>query len=805
MLHHAIKMACRNLLKNRLYSAINILGLAVGLCLCLLIGVFALQEGQVNADLKNVERQYVLESDWSSEGAGVYYTSLGPLAAALQANYPDLVSNYYRFSLATALVSSAPERVFKEELQIGDSSLISMFGFTVLHGRKNSAFPTHGVVITATMAKKLFGQENALGKVLTIRTNEGEALPLTVTAVLADLPFTSITHFAANPTPNQLFLPMELVEKFSGQRVDRLWDFKYMVSIVELAPGVQPADLQQPLHTLLKTHAPQEISQTLTPVLRPLRSYYLDWADGKARTMIGTLGLIALFVLLLATANFVSMMITKSSGRLREIGIRRLLGEGRRRLLIQFLTESSLIALLSLLLALAGYQLAYVPVGLLLGKALPPVWEYGLLALGLAVALALLIGVLAGLYPALRLSGIRLSAAVKGKISPTGEGRLLRQGLITIQLMIALFVLIASVGISRQFMYLQAYPLGYEKENILVISSVPRAWNEEGVHRLRTVRHELEQLPGVVATTASYEVPDGNAGNRFPFFAPNDPASGKLEMPLLKTDEAFASTYGLQMASGVFFTAAGSASTANQLVINETAARKFGWQPATALGKQLSWEGNDTPFTVVGVVKDFNFYTLSESMSPLAIMPLHNWNMYRYLSVKIRGENPGHVAGLVEAKWAQLYPGHPFDYRFMEDTVAQFYATESRLLRAFRFANAFTFLITGIGMAAFMSFSLLMRRKELGVRLVLGASKASLVMLYLREFSLHFVIAFLAAFSLVYLFLDRWLESFYYRIQPPLLEFAGLGLLVLGLVVLLIALHVLRVSGASLMRALKAD
>ncbi|MBW3546396.1 MAG: ABC transporter permease, partial [Bacteroidetes bacterium] len=199
-------MALRSLLKNRLYSAINMLGLAVGLCLTLFILVFALGELQVNRKIKNVDRQFVIESEWNSEGAGAGYTSLGPLSHALYANYPSLVSNYYRFSLATAIVSSAPERTFKEELQIGDTTMLSMFGFALLHGSKEDAFRKNGIVMTVAMAQKLFGQENAVGEVLTIRTNEGEALPFTVTAVLADLPVNSVTNFTSSPVPNQLFV-----------------------------------------------------------------------------------------------------------------------------------------------------------------------------------------------------------------------------------------------------------------------------------------------------------------------------------------------------------------------------------------------------------------------------------------------------------------------------------------------------------------------------------------------------------------------------------------------------------------------
>lgn len=805
MFNYYLKMAVRSLLKNRLYSAINILGLSIGLCLSMLMLVFALGELNVNSQIKNVDRHYVIESEWSSEGAGVGYTTLGPLAASLHANYPTLVSNYYRFSLATVLVSSTPERAFKEELQISDTSMLSMFGFKILHGSRDGAFSNNGIVLTASMAQKFFNKENALGEVLTIRSNEGEALPFTVNAVLADLPFNSVTNFTANPAANQLFVSMAHVEKFSGKKVDELWDFKYMVSVVELADGASPAHLQQPMTSLIKTNAPQEISQTLKPRLNPLKSHYLNWEEGKARKMIQTLSLIVLFVLLLATANFVSMMITKSSGRLKEIGVRRLLGEGRSHLMIQFFTESILISLISLVLALGLYQVSYLQVGNILGKTLPPVWEFGLLIFLLAVALAFLIGLLAGLYPALRLSGIKLSEAVKGKLSASGEGRLVRHTLISFQMMVALFVLIASMVITMQFTFLKDYPLGYDKEGLLVISSVPRTWNEEGVDRLKAVSHELEQLPGVAAVTASYEVPDGNAGNRFSFFALGQNTADNQEMPLLKTDEAFAETYGLEMVSGTYFHPENSAYAPNTIVINETAARSFGWEPQNALGKQINWEGNETPFTVIGVVKDFNFYSLTESMTPLAIIHLRHWNIYRYLSIKIKGDQLSSLASLVEDKWSELYPGVPYEYVYMEDKLEQFYGNENRLLGAFRFANIVIIIITVVGIAVFMSFSLLKRRKELGVRLVLGASKLNLVLLYLREFSLHFIIACMGAFLLAYYFLDGWLENFYYRINIPFEQFAAMGMVMLLLVSLLISIQVLWLSSASLMRALKAD
>jgi putative ABC transport system permease protein len=805
MIKNYIKMALRSLLKNRLHSAFNIIGLSVGMCLSLFIIVFALGELQVNTGLKNVDYQYVIESKWSREGAGVSYTSLGPLAASLHENYPSLVRNYYRFSLATAIVSSAPDRTFKEELQIGDPSLLGMFGFEVLHGSKEKLFSANGIVITAAMAQKFFGRENAVGEVLTIRTNHGEALPLTVTAVLAKLPFSSITNFTANPTPNQLFLPMELVDKFSGDRVDALWDFKYMVSIVELAKGVAPENLQQPMAALIKAHAPLEISQTLRPTLAPLASYYLNWQEGKARNMLTTLSLIAFFVLFLATANFISMMITKSFGRLREIGVRRLLGEGRSQLMLQFLTESTLIALISLLLALGLYQLSHVHVAQLLGKEMPAVWAFSGHMIVLAIAMALLIGLLAGLYPSLRLVRIKLAVAIKGKVSSAGEGRLVRYSLIMFQLFIAIFVLIATLVISRQFDYLKDFPLGYDKEKVLVISSVPRAWNEEGVSRLAAVRHELAQVAGVGAATVSYEVPDGNAGNRYSFFALGQARELSIEMPLLKTDEFFAQTFGLEMLSGSYFHATEGKFQPNAIVLSETAARSFGWQPAEALGRQISWEGNEIPFTVIGVVRDFNFYALSKAVTPLAIIHLQNWNMYRYLSLKIKGNDLGGITRAVENKWARLYPDAPFEYVYMEDSLEQFYSTENRMLGAFRFANIFTIIITLAGIAAFMSFSLLKRRKGLGVRVVMGATRANLVLLYLREFLLLFVLACLGAFSLAYFFLEEWLQNFYYRVEISFLQFAAVGMIILVLVSLLIAAHVVWVSSSKLIQALKSE
>lgn len=788
MLRNYFRSGLRSIWSSKLHSSINVFGLALGIAVVLLIGGYVAGELAVNKSLKDVERTYVIHSEWSPQNIGVYYTTLGPLASTLKEQFPLLIKDCYRYTIAGTIMSSANGKVFKEQLQIGDSSFIDMFGFKLAHGNPRSPFGNDGIVLSESIARKYYGRTNVLGETLILQTNGGKEATFQISGVLKDMPSNSVVNFAGNPSANEIFLPMSSLKYFM-QGADQDWGFKYMVSLIKLGKGVTPADLQKPLGQIVASNAPPEYKNSLKCELKPLADYYLLWGNERVLKMIRTLSALAIFILLLVVANFVIIMISSSTRRLREIGLRKLFGGVRRQLIIQFLVESILISVIAMIASFVLYTLLRPAFQDLLDRPLRTIQEIQASIFFWILIFTLLTGSLAGIYPAFRLSGFKIVQAVKGKLPAFGEGKVTRKALLCFQTTIASFVLICAVIIAQQLKFIRDYDLGYTKQNVLVITSVPRQWDEKGISKLDAVRSDLLRDSGVMSASISYEVPDGNAGNRYNFRT----AQGRqVDMPLLEVDEYFAQTFSLDVIAGNFFHHKEGSYRSHRVVLNEEAVRSFGWTPASAIGREIIYDQNEKPLTVVGVVRNFHFNSLFESIAPLSLVHIRDGSSYRYLSLSLSNVDRNSTLARLTKNWAEVFPSAPFDYIFMEDKLSQFYAREDQLYKSSKLASLLTIVVTLSGMIAFMSVSLVRRVQEIGIRRVHGATSVDLIMLLIKDFLWQFIIAGAFAFVLAYYFLTTWLSNFQYRIEIPFYSFLLVHLAILITMGLLIAGYSLR-------------
>jgi putative ABC transport system permease protein len=800
MVGNYLKIGFRNIWRTRFHSFINISGLALGIAVTLLIGIYVASETSVNKDIKDVERVYMLHSKWTPENMGAFYTTLGPLAAALQEQFPHLVEGVYRYTIVSSLISAREGEVFKEQIQVGDSSFIGMFGFQLLHGKEEHAFKNNGVVITESVARKYFDRTNALGEVLTLQTNEGKQIECLVTGVLRSMARNSVVNFSNNPSSTEIFLSMGNLKHFM-EGADKDWWFKYMISIVKLQQGVTPSALEESLKHLVATNAPPEYKNNLTCELKPLQGYYLEWGDGKMRKMVSSLSAVAIFVLLLVISNFVSIMISTSSHRLREIGLRKLFGGAKSYLILQFLVESIIVSFLATVLSLIVYLLLRPFFEGLLDKALPPIQDFDQSVYFALLGLSTLVGLLAGIYPAIRFSRLKIVHAVRGKLNAFGEGKNTRKLLLGFQITIASLVIICTIVIAQQLQLIRDFDLGYDKYGIVVLTSVPRDWSAEGINKLEAVRTELIRVKGVEQVSISYEVPDGNAGNSYNFRA----NQREVAMPLLKTDEYFAETYGLNLIGGKFFHSLESVYDSNRVVVNLKAVESFGWTAQSALGQKIVYDENEKPLTIVGVIENFHFSSLFHGVAPVALIHIRDRSIYRYLSVRTAGLEHQQTISALKDKWKALYPQAPFDYVFMEEKVNQFYAVETRLYQSTKMASALTLVITICGMIAFMSVTLARRVKEIGIRRVHGATKTDILIMLLRTFLWEYVIAGVLSCALAAYFLTNWLDNFQYRVSLSAFTFIGVQLAVFILISLFTALYSLRTIAANPVETLRAE
>jgi len=763
MLKNYFKIAWRNLQKHKFYTFLNIIGLASGLSFTLAIGAYIWQESAYDSKLKNLSQQYILRSEWKSTDIGIPVTTLGSLPKALKEEYPDLVRNYYRFDGITCILSRN-DQIFSENAALGDSTLLSMYDLPLLAGDPHTALKDpFSVVITDDLAMKYFGKTDVLGEQLNIRNFNGEDHPFTITAVLNKLPNNSVTHLNESLN-NKVFLSSEAVN-FFNRNIDS-WQNPYIAGFVELQPGVTSEMLKQPLRDLLKKHADEKIAQHLTPVLHPLSNYHLKKDNGLIEKMLYTLGLIAGFILLMAIINFINISINGSTSRLKEIGIRKVMGSNRKQLKMQFLSESILLVSFAFALALCFYPFLIPAFSVILGQDLPsllsfswPVWLTFLFG-GLAL------GFLTGLYPAFRLSGLPSVSSVKGQIPRHFGNASFLRSLIGFQFIIALAVFMAAGIISRQVSLFFGNDLGYDKASLITVK-VPRDWSEAGLNHIKSVQYALKNLPEVENISLSYDVPGGQglmATGMLNFSKETGSMASVVSGQYILSDTLFASTYKIPMLAGKFLDDQINPKQA-KIVITEKASQRLGFaEPREAINQQVYLKPNDFPATIVGVSKDFYAASMRDPLSPVVWTNVKADHLFRFFSIRLKPGNLSQSLTHLEKEWRNLVPDAPFEYRFADENIDMLYQTELRLSYAGYTATALASLIVFLGIIGLVSLNVQKRKKEIGVRKVLGATINSIIGLFMRDLFPIFIIALFVACPLVFLLMTRWLEQYSMKI-----------------------------------------
>ena len=453
------------------------MGLSVGIVFTFLIGAYVWNELQVNKKLHHAKNQYFLKSEWKDPNQGNEITTLGPLSKRLKEDYPSLVANYYRWDGITSVVSKGDKHL-RENIQLGDSTLLSMYGFELLHGNAGTALINpFSAVITKEIAIKYFGKPEVVGETITIQNFSGAQHEFTITGVLKEMPENSVTMLNAE-NHNTIFIPTNTFAYF-GRFDFEAWTNIYIPSYIELKEGVTAKDLEKPINQLIQQNAPDGIKQNLTVNAVALTDYYLQKNNGLVKRMLYVLSFVGLFILLMAVINFINITISSSSGRIKEIGIRKVLGSLRKQIMLQFLTESVILVLLGAIIAVAAYPFIRTFFGELVGKEIPGLSSFPIYFIFIPVVLVLLVGVLAGLYPAIILSSLKSADSIKGKLKTIKENVWLRKSLAGFQFGIASIVMIAAFIVSQQVSYFFSRNLGYNKEYI-VSSQVPRDWSPRG-------------------------------------------------------------------------------------------------------------------------------------------------------------------------------------------------------------------------------------------------------------------------------------------------------------------------------------
>lgn len=804
MLKNYVLVAIRQFSRHKMFSALNIFCLATGISFCMLIGQYIMHEAAVNSEFRDVHRQYFLNSDWKVKNTGPDMTTVGPLVKSLKHDYPDLVSDYYRFNPVVNVVS-AGDKHFREDISIGDTNLVSMYGLPLLYGNSEKAFADiHSAVVTEIFAMKLFGEKNVIGKTITFMNLSGKTTDYKVSAVLKTLPYNTISNaYADSKNGYAMYIPFEGNQYYPGGTGEESWNSFYTASFIKLQAGVKPGQLAVPIKKLLALNSPETISKNLNVVLKPLDSFYLTTDNGTVSKTLSILSLVALGILLLAIINFVNIMIGTSSYRIREIGLRKVFGGRRKELILQYLVESVVLTLFAAVLSVFFYGIFRPLFNEVLNTSLQPVSGFTLREMAWLGIIVLVVGCIAGLYPAVILSGSEMVKSVKGKSQGTEKGMWMRKSLLVLQFAIAIGVFIFSMTLSKQVEYFFNQDLGYNKERLMIITAFPKKWDSAGVLRMESIRNSLLNSSAVEDASVSFDIPEKTPSGQLTV-NPQGPKNNQLiSLQTISVDEKFASTYGIHIKEGKFFSNQTGVFVPGEAVINETAMKAFGWN--TAQGKKLDIPNGGGSVTVAGVVKDFHLTSMHESIEPLIFFQVKDNRAYRFITVKLR---PGSLFKSIEhvkARWKEVSPMAPFEFLFMDDKLQSMYKSELQLKKASGIATGLMLLIILMGIFGVLALALSKRTREIAVRKVLGAEIHNILSLFIKQYAALMLISNFIAWPVTYYFSNRWLNQYAYRIVQPMSIYFVAAISVSVIAFILISLQCLKVASANPVKSLKVE
>lgn len=758
MYKNYFKTAFRNFRKNRLFTAINIFGLTAAFTSCILIVLFITQE--LSYDKFNVNADRIVRATMEYRSAGtvnsVATTGTRP-GPEFQRRFPEVES--YTRTYVTNRTLKVNDRVFDEEKYLfADPSLFKMFSFPITRGNAATALDAADkVVITESAAKKYFGTEDPVNKTI----SSGSRL-LTVSAVCADPPGNSQIKF-------------DFVSPFlslNDNLKDETWWTANWITYLMVKRAEDIPALQNKIGAYMHSASVREDAgiggnDYLTYHLEPLTTVHLHSnlagfePNGSIR-FVYMLSAIALLILIIAFANYTNLTTAQSATRAGEIGMRKVMGASKRQVFVQFISESSLVTFIAILLAasLSVFLLPYF--NELTGKQLSSSQLFRPVILIALIIIGIIFSFFAGLYPAIVLSRSKIMNALKKGFNFTGGSQWLRKTLIVAQFSISVFLIIYTVIILQQMNFLQHKDLGYDKDHLLVLPIRGSMHNN-----FESLKAAFSKVKGVQSVSASYETPE-DIGWGDGITAYDEKGKHVVSLNALPVDLDFTKTMKIRLAAGRDFTPSDRAtldSSANQknpvqpYIINETLAKTLGWKPEEAIGKTIE-KGESGP--VVGVVKDFNFNSLHQPIGPLLIFLGPNYN-HDFL-IRIDGNGLTQTISEIEKVWKERIGDQPFSYHFLDDDYNKLYRSEQRTSSLLTISACLAILLACLGLFGLAAFTIRQRTKEIGIRKVLGADTANIIVLVSKGFLQLVFLAVLIAFPLSWIAGNKWLESFAFRI-----------------------------------------
>jgi len=807
MIRNYLKIAYRNLKRQKVSTSINIVGLAIGLATCILITLYVQDELSYDRYNEKADRIFRVGFKLRLNGEDVSGPITGPnVARDLQREFPEVLKAT-RLLRGSEFVSYGTSSFKEDNLLFADSTFFDVFTIPFLKGNPKQALTEpNTLVLTEETARKYFGNQDPIGKVLLFGN---EQTPHRITGVVRNVPENA--HFRFNMLAS---LP-----GYDEQHIGWLYNINYYTYLV-LPEKYDYRQLEAKISRLGEKEMGSEVQQflQLSPkqfrekgddfgiFLQPLTDIHLrspfggtELSPGGNILYVYVLTAIAVFMLLIACVNFMNLSTATAARRSREVGVRKVLGSVKGQLQQQFLIESVLLAIAALLVGLLVVGFALPFFNQLTGKALTlRLLTNGYVIAGL-VAGTVLVGLLAGSYPAFYLSSFKPVLVLKGRITTGRNSFNLRSGLVVFQFFITISMIIATVTADRQLRYMRTQKVGFNREQVLVIHDTHMLHNNEAVFRDKII-----QSPQVIMGSISGQVPVGNSAiDNTPVMSRENPSKGVMSR-FYKVDEAYIPTLGMRLVQGRNFSK-NFPTDSFAVILNETAVRALGWQQHP-IGRELIGHVDDngvkTYYRVIGVVSDFHFESLRQKIGPLVMFFGRNSGN---ILVKTRTDKVPQLLASLKQQWQSFSPAAPFSYSFLNDRFEHVYLSEQKIEQVLTLFSSLTIFIACLGLFGLTTYTAEQRTKEIGVRKVLGASVSSVVALLSKDFLKLIVIALMLASPIAGWCMNQWLKGFAYKITIDWWIFALAGLLAVGIALLTVSFQSIKAALTNPIKSLRSE
>ncbi|MXZ10292.1 MAG: FtsX-like permease family protein [Gemmatimonadetes bacterium] len=808
MIKNYLTIATRNLMRHKLYTSINVLGLAIGLACGILILLYIQQEFAIDRSHTLGDRIYkVIREERGSTQTTYDEGTSGALGPVLKETFPEVETTVRIWRWGVSAKYGDHKNLYT--LALIDDNFLDVFDFPLIKGDLETAFRLpYSAVITDDMAQHLFGDMDPMGKTVSVdnRNFPGE---YTVTGIvkaphlLSDLQF----HLLTTTIPSV----EETQETWTMWRSTQSW--RPVRTYVLLKAGQNAETLQTKMQPLIVQYMGDDVAKKNTYYLQPLHRVYLygesdfNPAANSPIQQIYMLAAIGLILVVIACVNFTNLATARAVTRKREVGVRKVVGAHRPQLIVQFLTESLLLTCAALLIALALVELCLPLFNQFVRGDLHLDAIMVMAGAPAVLALTLVVGLLAGWYPAFFLSSFRPVTALKSSASSSPGSTGLRKGLVVFQFGMSILLVICTLVVYQQLRFTETKDLGFARDHIVSVPIFAHDREHESVPQKRlSARHQMVKQvflehPNILSASALRYAISGYGG-RPRLIWPDGDRTKEQTIRINEVDDSFFETFDIPVLRGRAFSADVASDTSQAIILNETAVRLLGWED-DPIGKQIVRSSGNRSLTVIGVVKDYHGLTLREEIAPMGFVG--EWDLFVWLALRIRPEETAQTLSFLETQWKRFVPEEPFAYHFLDEIIQWYYFDEhltGKMLGVFSLLAIFVACLGLFGLAAFMVQS---RTKEIGVRKVLGASTPHLVMLLSREFMLLILLANLIAWPIAYYLMRDWLSGFAYQTDLNVLPFIASAIMALIIAFGTVSMQAIRAARSNPIDALRYE